>query len=371
MANYFAARATRPMRFSEHVRAAGQAYDQQQQAEVDAMQREETVRGIQDKRRLRDIVAATGGNWDQAAQEAAAAGMDPTVVDELERRGADRQGRANAREDRAYSLRQRANKDSDDKLARALKNFDVQAKIGEATETITDDASYQAWREAASQAAQAAGLRFQAPDTYDPAYIDTIRTRAAKSRQAWSVLNEQQKEALGLPLDGTYQRKRDGQVKQVTPPASNRPRPLREVYDPESPTGSRWLPDDQASGKPGKPTGRGGGSDVVQSRARLIQAENPGMSMTDAMDRARQSVQDPVGFARDMVKLEIGTMNMDGQDPAVLEERMRYWVGKATEMRGSGTPRPEAPPPPMPGARQAKDGNWYVKQNGQWMRVDD
>ena len=369
MANYFAARVAPRKRFSEHLRDAGQRYEQQQQDQVDALQREETVRGIQDKRRLRDIVAATGGNWDQAAQEAAAAGLDPAMVDDLERRGADRQGRLDRREDRAYTLRERANKAGDDKLTRALKNFDVQAKIGEATETITDDASYQAWREAAGQAAQAAGLRFQAPDTYDPAYIDTIRTRAAKSRQAWTVLSESQKETLGLPADGAYQQKRDGEVKQVTAPRSHQRSTLREVYDETSPTGSRWLPDDQAAGKPGKRTG-GGGSDVAQSRALIIRKDYPGMSMTEAMDRARQSVQDPVGFARDMVKMEIGTQNMGGQDPAVLEERMRYWVGKATEMRGSGTPRPEAPPP-IPGARQAKDGNWYVKQNGKWMRVDN
>lgn len=364
MANYYRAQLAPRKRFSEHLREAGQRYEEQQQDQVDALQREETVRGIQDKRRLRDIVAQTGGNWDQAAQEAAAAGMDPSVVDDLERRGADRQGRANAREDRAYTLRERANKAGDDKLTRALRNFDVQAKIGESTETITDDASYQAWREAARQAAGAAGLKFEAPDAYDPAYIDGIRTRAAKSRQAWTVLSQQQKESMGLPSDGVYSMKRDGDVKQITAPRSHQRQTLREIYDPTSPTQTRFVPDDQAAGKPGKPTGRGGGSDEVQSRARIIQSENPGMSMTEAMDRARQSVQDPVGFARDMVKMEVGA-NAGEVDPKVLEERMKYWVGKATEMRG---PRAAAP---VPGARQAKDGKWYVKQGDQWMRVDN
>lgn len=361
MANYYRAQLAPRKRFSEHLREAGQRYEEQQQDQVDALQREETVRGIQDKRRLRDIVAATGGNWDQAAQEAAAAGMDPTVVDELERRGADRQGRLDRREDRAYTLRERANKTGDDQVARALKNFDVQAKIGEATETITDDASYQAWREAAGQAAQAAGLRFQAPDTYDPAYIDTIRTRAAKSRQAWTVLSESQKETLGLPADGAYQQKRDGEVKQVTAPRSHQRTTLREVYDPDSPTGSRWLPDDQAAGMPGKPTGKSGrGPGEIERRAEMLRSDNPGMTVTESLDRARMSVVNPTKFAAEMVKLEQGGMGA-GMEPAALEERMQYWIEKAGQMNEPRS-RPRTPPP---GAKTATN-----KQTGERMFFD-
>ena len=372
MANYFAARVAPRKRFSEHLRDAGQRYEQQQQDQVDALQREETVRGIQDKRKLRDIVAQSGGDYDAAAKAAAAAGVDPSLVGELEDRSFGRVERKRKLQDWAHSDQDRELKLKDEDLKRTLRRFDTQARIAEEAERIIegDDQSYQTWRETSMAAAQADGFNFTPPETYEPDFMGMIRKKGAKSRQAWTVLSEQQKEAAGLPQDGVYKMKRDGDVIQVTPPASARPRPLREVYDETSPTGSRWLPDDQAAGKPGKRTG-GGGNDVVQSRARLIQEENPGMSMTEALDRARQSVKDPVGFARDMVKMEIGSMNLDGQDPAVLEERMRYWVGKATEMRGSGTPRPEAPPPPMPGARQAKDGNWYVKQNGQWMRVDN
>lgn len=32
--------------------------------------------------------------------------------------------------------------------------------------------------------------------------------------------------------------------------------------------------------------------------------------------------------------------------------------------------QPAAQQPPVPGARQAQDGNWYVQQNGQWFRVE-
>lgn len=33
--------------------------------------------------------------------------------------------------------------------------------------------------------------------------------------------------------------------------------------------------------------------------------------------------------------------------------------------------RGDSDQPPMPGARQAADGNWYIQQNGQWFRVDN
>lgn len=44
---------------------------------------------------------------------------------------------------------------------------------------------------------------------------------------------------------------------------------------------------------------------------------------------------------------------------------------KATEPPKSAAPAiPSANEPPMPGARKAADGNWYVQQQGQWFKVD-
>lgn len=63
-------------------------------------------------------------------------------------------------------------------------------------------------------------------------------------------------------------------------------------------------------------------------------------------------------------------------------------IGMGAELRGMGNNAPvqpsqserglatgagqeyTAPTPPVQGARRAKDGNWYVKKDGQWNRVD-
>lgn len=47
--------------------------------------------------------------------------------------------------------------------------------------------------------------------------------------------------------------------------------------------------------------------------------------------------------------------------------------GKAAEDRPAAQPAAAAPvddEPPLPGARKASDGNWYVQKNGQYFKVD-
>lgn len=58
----------------------------------------------------------------------------------------------------------------------------------------------------------------------------------------------------------------------------------------------------------------------------------------------------------------IATIDDDGR-MVLTPEGQRMYGG-----RGALTPAPGGAP--MPGAKQAPDGNWYIQQNGQWFRVD-
>lgn len=124
--------------------------------------------------------------------------------------------------------------------------------------------------------------------------------------------------------------------------------------------------------------------------------ELPGESPRDRMLRAYEiskyrGMERPEDARRKIASEIAQSMTtMTGQiDPAALRERVdqimgavygdQQTAGLGAAMRGqSGAPQqPSAPQqaqpdgaPPVQGARQAPDGNWYVQQDGRWYRVD-
>lgn len=91
----------------------------------------------------------------------------------------------------------------------------------------------------------------------------------------------------------------------------------------------------------------------------------------DAKQSTQRSYLDPMTAARlKSLDSEISAMTRDGIGQSQEDkDRLAALRRERDELQGAGSVRP-VQPPPVPGARQAADGNWYVEQNGKFYRVD-
>ena len=109
----------------------------------------------------------------------------------------------------------------------------------------------------------------------------------------------------------------------------------------------------------GRLPGAGMSTEAIRKEMAAKQARinNPKGTVTDPDFRAAEASLPSIDRP-DAVNAEI-IMNMLTQAE----------FGQASPQAQQGAPAPQAQPP-VPGAQQAPDGNWYVQQNGKFLRVD-
>lgn len=245
MANYYLARATRPKRFSEHVAEAGERYEARLKSDAD-------VQSLQDDQRLRTILQESGGDLDAAATAAAAAGIDPKKVSDLEQR-------AFGRVERKQKLSDWKNQATDREQKRALDRMKVGVAIADQLESVTDQDTYSPWLAGARDLARQYDVPFTAPDNFDESWVAKKREQGRAARRQVELIAGDDAEALGLPQGALlWQDKRTGKPERLhvpTAPAAERP---MLIGDPNSPSGSRYVSPRDAVGQPGVPRGKSG-----------------------------------------------------------------------------------------------------------------
>jgi len=77
-------------------------------------------------------------------------------------------------------------------------------------------------------------------------------------------------------------------------------------------------------------------------------------------------------YIRDLTKAAYSdAMRSPEEAQAIIEQGMRTYRGGGAGASQNVTLDPaQSETPPMEGARRAPDGNWYVQQNGKWMKVE-
>lgn len=345
---------------NDYIQENNQQRSADMQMQNQQMQLDEGVQRQTDRAALRDIVQRSGGNWDQAANEAAAAGVSPDAVMAL-------QDRAQKGEDRTYTLEERKRAEADRGRKESVDKLAVAGKLDEMLGQVGDQESYDRYRTGAAEIAKQYGLQFDVPETYDPAYVESKRKTAQELQKVYHILTPKEEAKLGLDSSGTYQVGKDGKIDRMpeTKPAR---RSIMEYADPSSPTGTRIGYADEAIGLPGKGTlssrGAGGHDPAKIATANTIMERIPGITWEEAYARANATDVSPTKFATDMVKLEVGSMNT-GMDPAQLQERFDFWFKNAP---GKAPTQPTAPPAgglPQSAAAQLQEGQVMTFGNGQ------
>lgn len=194
----------------------GQAVGQGTQNALTALQLKTAASEMQDKAAIKN-----------AFQEAAQTGQDPSNV--LAAKG--------------YHKESNALRESAAKVA--LENYTLLEK---SAKLVTDQPTYDAWRKAAISR-KTPGAE-ELPGQYNPELVDHV---AGRAREKIDVLSEFS-EIPGLPPDVRGQRSTNtGDWRNIQTPKSPTDEPLQEIYDPKSPTGTRFVSRSQAVGQPGKP----------------------------------------------------------------------------------------------------------------------
>lgn len=344
----------------DYLQEADQRRSADMQRQGQEMQLQEGVQRQTDRRALRDIVQRSGGNWEQASQEAAAAGVSPDAVMALQ--------------DRARGDKKDKRDEVDYHRKEASDRFAVAGKLDEMLGQVTDQPSYDRYRAGAVEIAKEYNLPFDVPEAYDPKYVESKRASAQALHRVWKTLTPAEEKAQGLDESGTYQVNQSGEMKTIVKPRS------------EQKTVEQWgamSPQEaEAAGFPagsviqrstrGKysaaytPKGGGAGHDPAKvATAKWLMGAVPGMTEEEAYDRANMAGKNPLAFATDMVKLEVGSMNT-GMEPAQLQSRIQYWMdnipGKAPAVPKSDAPQGGLPPA---AASQLKEGHVTTFGNGQ------
>lgn len=96
-------------------------------------------------------------------------------------------------------------------------------------------------------------VRYEYGDDGKP-YIAAQGPRDPKEApETWRPMQPEEAQAYGLPSPKGYRVSTRGQVQQI-PGMGGSDEPMVEVYDPNSPTGTSYVPRSQASGRAGKPS---------------------------------------------------------------------------------------------------------------------
>lgn len=347
----------------DYIQEADQRRSADMQMQNQQMQLDEGVQRQTDRRALRDIVQHSGGNWDQAAKEAAAAGVSPDAVMSL-------QDRAQKGEDRTYTLEERKRADTDRQRKESVDRLSVAGKLDEMLGQVTDQASYDQYRTGAAEIAKQYNLPFNVPETYDPKYVEAKRSSAQALHRVWKTLSPQEEQQMGLDPSGTYQLNQSGEMKTIVKPKSEQK--TLEQWGAMSPKEA------EAAGFPagsvvqrstrGKfsaaytPKGGNGNDPAKVATAKWLMQAVPGITEEEAYARANMADKNPLAFATDMVKLEAGGM---GMEPEKIQERVQYWMDN---IPGRKPPQPTAPPAgglPQSAAAQLQEGQVMTFGNGQ------
>lgn len=198
---------------NDYIQENNQQRSADMQMQNQQMQLDESVQRQTDRAALRDIVQRSGGNWDQAANEAAAAGVSPDAVMAL-------QDRAQKGEDRTYTLEERKRAEADRGRKESVDKLAVAGKLDEMLGQVGDQESYDRYRTGAAEIAKQYGLQFDVPETYDPAYVESKRKTAQALTRVWKTLSPQEEEQMGLDPSGTYQVSKSGEMKTIVKPKS-------------------------------------------------------------------------------------------------------------------------------------------------------
>ena len=358
---------------NDYMQEADQRRSADIQRQSQELQLQEGVQRQTDRTALRDIVQRSGGNWEQASQEAAAAGVSPDAVMAL-------QDRAYKGEERVQTKKERARADTDYTREEAAKQFEIVPKLMKGLSNVYDDQSYGQWLTSASELARAYStpekpIQFNPPPNFDKTWVESKKKTLNELDKVFRILSPQEEVERGLDPAGTYQVGKDGEVKPI------------ELKQPKSVEqwGAAMSPEDvQAAGYPagsvvhrsnrGKPLvsytpkAGSGSSPAKVATAEWIMRAVPGISEEEAYDKANTAGKNPLAFATDMVKLEAGNLS-DGMKPEELQQRIQFWMDN---IPGRGPTQPSAQPAPQPAgslpqsaAAQLKEGEVMTFGNGQ------
>ena len=345
-------------------RGARQAAADERRAAFDEYRMGEAVRAVQQRQTLNQLYAQHGGDIDAVAAAAPSAGLDAQT---------------------AMTLKERARTVQTQERKRALRDLDLVEAVADEAQNVRDQDSYSRWLAKAAEVARLTGSRIpNVPPTYDEQHFKGIREKArqakAEAERTRRTLTPDEVAAAGYQQGSVVQEDEfSGQQTVVQKPPAYKAPTLKEVYDPGSPTGSRWMPAEQAAGMPGAPNA-GAESPREQRVVDWMVESGIASNPQDAWARFTQAKTNPVAFASEMARAELPPLSTAAPDPVQLENRVRYWTDFARKLSGGG---PSAAGGPQAGgtmdapvdvtsaaeARNLPPGTYFRRPDGKVMRV--
>ena len=318
----------------------------QQQNMLADLQMRNAMKAQQSQNMLGQILAG-GADYETAAQQYLAAGGDPDTALKL-------RTLAQGQQDRVYQQEQRGWEREDRKRGNALKDIEISSNYNAMWDDLPElgPHNWKPWRAKLEKIARLGGIDTnEIPQDYDEDFVAQARKHADERKRVIETMTPEEETAAGLDPGGLYQRGKSGKITEAVKPRTPRAPVLKQVYAPDSPTFSRWESAEQAAGMPGPPVGGGITDNTIYGNI---------MSTARALDVQQRAAQ-----------RQWQNMHYGEPLPKELDRSFDELIAEAQKITPRGiASQPAASGPPVPGARQAKDGNWYVNQGGQWMLVE-
>lgn len=161
---------------------------------------------------------------------------------------------------------------------------------------------------------------------------------------------------------------RSGEVIEYKYKGKAKPEDLVEVGDPDSPTGSRYVPKSQAAGQPGKFSNDA--LDTYHNRQKTEWEDARRQAEREASDKAKWFSTDETDFADDG-----GSRSafIERRTNEILRERKRQNSSAAPSRNDPSHDKDGRPPKPTeyPDARWSdRAGAWVVQRDGKWFAVE-